>query len=856
MLSRIRERKLVQWVIAYTAGAFVLVSGLDVIAQAFPAWTVVLQTALVLTFAGLPIVLIIGWFHGEKGRQRVSPLEVVLIGVIVTVSGILAYHFDVYGRAAVGPAADDGLPAVTLDSTRIAVLPFRRDPGLAPSLEEENRVHDALAHWRGLELVDVLRAQEAADRERGRARRTAAALGAGRYVEGSVAAVGSRTRVAVGLFDTRRGTRLAEATAFVPRGVALTDTATARMAAELLFPPAWGMTPTGDAPMATASYPARRAFLAAMEALDRWSLSEADSLLGVAASQDMRYSRAFLWRAQVRAWDDQSPAALMGLVETALAVGGGLNGRELRLARALRHMAREEYVEACAVYDSLRALDERDFAAWFGLGECRARDNIVVRDPRTLSGWAFRTSYRQAVLAYERAFLLFPSVFRGVSSRTFEQVGTRLRVSSRDFWPGRAMPPDTTNFLARAALVDDTLAFIPFPAGRYFAGEVSPILPTYRAAVERQRRLYNGIAERWADAFPGDREALTALAHTREMIADPRALETLDAAMAITNNPGERLMMAVERVNLLLKFGSLDRFREVRSLADSILDVAIPAETSDLQRLAITAALAGRAHESAHMAARGAEGQDVFITVPVAVMRPTEALTTYAALGKPADSIAFYERLVDAAIENRIPPHEVNAARSRLMTRAASLAYLTHPLDCFRELANASGYRYNVLQAEAAHADGLNSDVTRILSDALNVRLQKQISAAQVSYDALFAEAWLWAQVGDTAQAVGMLDATLNTRRWSEPGSLNHPAVAASFVRAMALRAELAAATNDTNAARQWAGAVLALWGNADDALAPVTDRMLAILDAISENTSDGNPPNLPPSSLPTGGNQ
>ena len=46
---------------------------------------------------------------------------------------------------------------------------------------------------------------------------------------------------------------------------------------------------------------------------------------------------------------------------------------------------------------------------------------------------------------------------------------------------------------------------------------------------------------------------------------------------------------------------------------------------------------------------------------------------------------------------------------------------------------------------------------------------------------------------------------------------LSEPSQAAGLVRAMALRAELAAVANDERTARQWAEPVVALWGETED---------------------------------------
>jgi hypothetical protein len=55
------------------------------------------------------------------------------------------------------------------------------------------------------------------------------------------------------------------------------------------------------------------------------------------------------------------------------------------------------------------------------------------------------------------------------------------------------------------------------------------------------------------------------------------------------------------------------------------------------------------------------------------------------------------------------------------------------------------------------------------------------------------------------------------------------PTEAAGLVRAMALRAELAARAGDRSTARQWAEPVTILWLDADPELRPVVDRMRAL---------------------------
>lgn len=300
-------------------------------------------------------------------------------------------------------------------------------------------------------------------------------------------------------------------------------------------------------------------------------------------------------------------------------------------------------------------------------------------------------------------------------------------------------------------------------------------------------------------------------------------------------------MMAADQVKLMVKFGT-HRYADAGALADTVLREVDPHTADELDRLAVVAALVGRPNLAARWAQAGARARDWDVQIPVAVTGPARALEAYAAFGGPADSIAAYDARAEAALQNRVPPEDQARAEAALLLRAAALAYPTHPLSGFQKLAQGSGFP--VLEAQSAHARGDATRALTILDGALRRRQQNNIRPTETSFDVLFPEAWLWAELGDTAQAVIMLDQTLNTLRWTEPGTLEDVPRAAPLVRAMALRAELAAATGDPATARRWADAVSTLWANADDALQPIVRRMREI---VRSEGGDPAPRSAPP---------
>ena len=69
--------------------------------------------------------------------------------------------------------------------------------------------------------------------------------------------------------------------------------------------------------------------------------------------------------------------------------------------------------------------------------------------------------------------------------------------------------------------------------------------------------------------------------------------------------------------------------------------------------------------------------------------------------------------------------------------------------------------------------------------------------------------------------AIAQLDRSLGALPGLSPSALQEAGSAAAIVRAMILRADLAAKTGDLETARKWATSVAILWSNADGGLQP-----------------------------------
>jgi hypothetical protein len=85
--QRLKERKLVQWAVAYAAAAFALLQGIDIVAQRF-GWPDAIERSLIIAACiGFFLVLVLAWYHGERGAQRVTGTELLILALLLSLGG-------------------------------------------------------------------------------------------------------------------------------------------------------------------------------------------------------------------------------------------------------------------------------------------------------------------------------------------------------------------------------------------------------------------------------------------------------------------------------------------------------------------------------------------------------------------------------------------------------------------------------------------------------------------------------------------------------------------------------------------------------------------------------------------------
>lgn len=120
-LTRLRQRKLVQWTLGYAAGAFGLIQVLDIVGQRFDWPDTVMRAVIVMLAVGLCVAVVLAWYHGERGAQRMVAAEILILMVLLVTGEVSLWQvLDQHGRTALAePATAEQAPAKS-----IAVLPF------------------------------------------------------------------------------------------------------------------------------------------------------------------------------------------------------------------------------------------------------------------------------------------------------------------------------------------------------------------------------------------------------------------------------------------------------------------------------------------------------------------------------------------------------------------------------------------------------------------------------------------------------------------------------------------------------------------------------------------------------------
>jgi TolB-like protein len=210
--TSLRRRKVVQWGIAYVAAAWGLLQGLAYLGTVFQ-WPAALQRPVTMAFlVGLPVALVLAWYHGDRGHQRVSGREFAILTALLLLGGGLFWWV---ARMPVPPPstpAAAGAPGIVtpaaaetrLAGTSIAVLPFvnmsedKNNEYFSDGISEE--LLNVLVRVDGLGVASRTSSFSYKGSPLGAAA-IASALRVNHVLEGSVRKAGNQVRITAQLID-------------------------------------------------------------------------------------------------------------------------------------------------------------------------------------------------------------------------------------------------------------------------------------------------------------------------------------------------------------------------------------------------------------------------------------------------------------------------------------------------------------------------------------------------------------------------------------------------------------------------------------------------------------------------------
>lgn len=727
-----------------------------------------------------------------------------------------------------------------LDRDTYAVFPFRH-VGVTPNpwLDGDGcaqLLHDAMARWDGIRLVDDMRVGDVWSRRQPRtvdeAMRAAESLHAGALAWGEVRPVGDSLEIRAVAYDLTRGAGTSrEFKVRVAQNATQMDSVFAALADSIVI---GGTGVRGTSALGTHNFHALNQFLDGREALDRFDLPLAEDRFSAATQTDDNYAQAHLWAARVRAWrGNAQPSSWLADASRAVALSRFLPSREAAHALALRDLAEGHATEACRRYRALTIGDSTDFAAWLGLGDCNARDNAVVRDARSPTGFAFRGSYYTAVKAYQRALALVPSFHQAERGLAFQRLtGRVLSTEEASLRRGTGVPPDTQAYVSFPSFVGDTLAFVPVPYA--LAPRVAMHPATENRAVTWSAQTMRDLMAEWVAAFPGNPDAQAGYASALESVSElsgtradlAQALELMRQSASHTDSADLRLYRQVAVVRLLLKS---DSTASAAALADSLLSASRSPTPYQAAYLGNLAALTGQgARAAAFLTLAASDTQNVpflgpdgrRLILPADVMGGILSLRAYAALGAPRDSVSSTFARVDRLLARSVAAPARGAMRRRVFATAAVLA----PGDL--DAANLAGSDAldPLLAMRGAIARG-NIDAARAAGARFETTNQGY-APGTIGIDRSTAYAAMLLSLGDTAAAIHQLDGALDALPRARSILLEATPQAASLGRAFLLRSQLALRAGDGATARRNVSVLAALWRRADPAVRAPLDSL------------------------------
>jgi len=207
--GQIKQRRITQVVLGYLAGGWMVLAVVDQVVDREVLPTIVYQVTLTLYLFGIAFALILGWYHGEKGNQKATASEILILTVIGALG--LGTSGRMVQRHLQDTAVASALETSTMDLRTLAVLYFQDESSDGTlSAVADGLTNGLIRSLNGVRELDVV-SRNGSESVRGlelTPDSIAAIFNAGTLIDGSVELDGESLHVTVRLIDGQSGTRI------------------------------------------------------------------------------------------------------------------------------------------------------------------------------------------------------------------------------------------------------------------------------------------------------------------------------------------------------------------------------------------------------------------------------------------------------------------------------------------------------------------------------------------------------------------------------------------------------------------------------------------------------------------------
>jgi len=192
--EEIKKRKVRKWIAVYLSIAVTIVGITNIMVNRYNLPTKIFDTTLVLLSIGILSILLIAWFHGEPGKQKVKVKEIVLHSIVILAAGFFIISIT----------SSKSFNVLPENTKTVAVLPFtnmnkdEQDDFFSDGITED--LLTQLSKISDLKVISRTSVMKYKNTKKS-IKEIGTELGAGSILEGSIRRIGNKVRIVGQLID-------------------------------------------------------------------------------------------------------------------------------------------------------------------------------------------------------------------------------------------------------------------------------------------------------------------------------------------------------------------------------------------------------------------------------------------------------------------------------------------------------------------------------------------------------------------------------------------------------------------------------------------------------------------------------